>query len=282
MGGIIIAHVVNPVNAKPPSDLVTAQPITYMSMFRAALYEPSVSYAAYYPEDEEMVPSWFKKLRPLGRSVLDLKKFNVQRKLPLFRDILDRVVDETDADYIVQTNCDIGLMPHFYQFVKRQIEKGYRAFIINKRVIPAHYKSVDDLPEMYAELGQPHNGYDCFVFPMEDYAKYDLGDVCMGTPWSEGTLASSMVNSGECTVFKNAHVTFHVGDSRTWLDPKLTDYRIHNTNEVARVMKGFAEKNPNFLKHEIICWLLYKMKHELSPYHSQDCHDLCAMTSGLR
>lgn len=281
MSGIRIAHVVNPVNAKPPSDLFIAQPITYDSM-RNAWSEGVEQCVVYYPEDYTDAVDDFTQLRPLGRSVLDLKKFNVPRKLPLFNDMLNRVVDETDADYIIQTNCDIALMPHFYQFVRRQIEKGYRSFIINKRIIPAHYKSPDDLPEMYCELGTAHNGYDCFVFPREDYKNYDLGEVCMGTPWSEGTLAASMVAAGECTVFKNAHATFHVGDSRTWLDPKLTDYRIHNTNEVARVMKKFYEKDPLFIKHEIINWLLYKMKHELSVYHSPDCHDLCAMTTGIR
>ena len=281
MTGIKLAHVVNPVNAKPPSDLVKAQPITYASMQNAWIIGVEQC-VVYYPEDECAAPIGCRNLRPLDRSVLDIKKFQVPRKLPLFKDILDRVVEETDADYIIQTNCDIGLMPHFYQLVSRLIEKGYKSFIINKRVIPAHYSKVEDLPEMYSELGTIHNGYDCFVFPREDYQKYDLGDVCMGTPWSEGTLAASIVNAGECTVFKNIHATFHIGDSRTWLDPKLTDYRIHNTNEVARVMKKFSRENPNFQKHEVINWLLYKMKYELSPYHSEDCHYLCERTAGLR
>lgn len=287
MSGIRIAHLVNPVNAQPPSDLVVAQPICFESMRKAKIpifniHDVEDQYAVFYPEDECMVPEWFNKLRPLGRSIQDIKKFQVPRKLPLFNDMLNRLMDETDADYIVQTNCDICLMPHFYQFVRQMIKKGYRSFIINKRIIPGFYKSPDDLPEMYSELGSPHNGYDCFVFPREDFKKYDLGDVCMGTPWSEGTMAASMVSAGDCTVFKNAHVTFHIGDSRTWLDPKLADYRIHNTNETARVMVKFAKDNPNFLKHEIINWLLYKMKYELSQYHSHDCHDLCGKTSGIR
>jgi len=280
---IRIAHVVNPVDAKSPSDLVTAQPITYASMQVALHNTTDVEVCGvFYPEDEPIVPSWFRKLYPLKRSVSYLKKFKVHRKLPLFKEMLDRVCEETDADYIIQTNCDIGLMPHFYQFVRRQIEKGYRSFIINKRIIPGHYKDVKDLPEMYSEIGGQHNGYDCFVFPREDYRYYEMGDVCMGVPWSEGTLSASMVAAGECTSIKNAHLTFHIGDSRTWLAQNLVDYRLHNTNEVARVMKLFAGKDPKFLKHEIINWLLFKMKHELSPYHSQNCQDLCALTSGLR
>ena len=280
---IRIAHVVNPVDAKSPSDLVTAQPITYASMQVALHNTTDVEVCGvFYPEDEPTVPSWFRKLYPLKRSVSYLKEFKVKRKLPLFKEMLDRVCEETDADYIIQTNCDIGLMPHFYQFVRRQIEKGYRSFIINKRIVPDFYRDAKDLPEIYSELGTVHNGYDCFVFPKEDYKHYEMGDVCMGMPWSEGTLSASMVASGDCTVFKAAHVTFHIGDSRTWLTQKLYDYRVHNTNETARAIMGFYRKDPQFLKHTIINWLLFKMKYELSPYHSKDCHDLCALTSGLR
>ena len=279
-----LVHVINPVAAKHPSDLVTAQPITYQSMVTAkSLCDDVIQCAVFYPEDETVpIPGDFKRLTRLKRSVLDIGDFHIERKLPLFKDILNRVVDETNADYIIQTNCDIGLMPHFYQFVRLQIEKGYRAFIINKRIIPACYRYVSDLPEMYSELGTPHNGYDCFVFPKEDYKKYIIGNVCMGTPWSESTLAASMAKFSGCTVFKNAHVTFHIGDSRTWLNQNLSDYRVFNTNEFAKALKELSKDDPALLKHEVINWLLFKMKYELSQNHSKDCFELCEKTAGVR
>jgi len=275
-----IAHVINPVDAKPPSDLITAQPITFESMRIARKFAKNKKieqWACFYPEDEHIVPDYFKKLPCLQHDISNFKKFGIRRKLPLFREMLDLVVDASDADYIVQTNADIALMPHFYKLIYELIGKGHEAFIINKRVIPAYYSKVSELPEMYCELGGAHNGSDCFVFPSHMYGKFELGDICMGTPWSEATLTMNMAEYCELTTFRNMHATFHIGDSRTWLSPKLNDYRLFNTNEFARVLK----KHPKAQRQPAIRWLLWKMKHELSPHHSQDCHDLCNQTAGM-
>ena len=276
----------NPVKARPPSDLVVAQPFCYKSMVDARRFAKKLAdvelCAVYYPEDEGMVPDGFSKLRPLGNSIGNLRSFAVKRKLPLFKDILDRVYNETDSDYIIQTNCDIILMPHFYNFVVRLIEKGHEAIIINKRCVPAIYRDVKDLPEVLSEIGAAHNGYDCYIYPRDKYKHFVIGDICMGTPWSETTLAVSMAAYCNLTVLRNAIVTKHIGDTRTWLNPNLGDYRQHNAEQFAKVLFQIAVEKPDILKDSVVRWMSYKMKYELQPGWAKECHDLCEITTGLR
>jgi hypothetical protein len=282
-----IAHVINPVKAGRERDLYHAQPITFETMRRARKFSKKRKielFAAFYPEDEEIVPDYFIKLPCLQESTLDWD-FRVSRKLPFFREILSAACDATDADYIIQTNCDIGVLPHFYELVYSLIKKGSESLIINKRIIKGFYKSVEDINEMCCEIGTPHNGYDCFVFPRDLYPVFEIGDVCMGTPWSEATLAASMAVFSGLTVLREAHVTFHIGDPRTWLAPELMDYRQHNAEEFAKVVMKLADKwvgSKVVLKNPIVRWMAYKMKYELQPSWSRECHELCKLTTALR
>jgi len=169
-----IAHIVNPFKADELSDLHTAQPITYETMRIAREFAKTKGvdvelFATCYEEDKEMVPDDFKATRYLTRSMLDKGRFNKKRKLPFFRDILERLYESSDADYFIQTNVDIGLMPNFYVTVNEIINNaGYDVFCINKRVIPNPYTEIDEIPMMYAEIGKEHNGM--FCIPKEDMA----------------------------------------------------------------------------------------------------------------
>jgi hypothetical protein len=283
-----LAHIVNPVN-KPNSDLVTAQPITYETMRIAQFLAENNGvgvehWSCFYPEDEKVSADWFNETHYLDRSVADVKKFSVPRKLPLFRDILDRLYESTDADYMIQTNVDIGLMPHFYLSVKRFIEMGYDALIINKRIISKHYDKVEQIPEMYCDLGTDHNGCDCFVFRRDIYPKFDLGDICMGTPWSETTLVANMVKySKNCEFLRKTHLTFHIGDERSWIarsEKELwkDEYRRHNTEEFAKCLLRLSKDAEWLLKHPIMTYFIKKMKLELQPHYAKECHELCAKT----
>ena len=76
------------------------------------------------------------------------------------------------------------------------------------------------------------------------------------------------------TVFKEAHATFHLGDRRIWLPQNLNDYRIHNTQEFARILRKLKHKK--VMKHDTIKYLLGKLKQEVEGYrneiYSDDCH----------
>ncbi len=233
-------------------------------------------YATFYPEDEEMVVEPFIKTEPLEMSALDLQEFGIPRKLPLFKDILQRLYDTSDADYFIQTNADIGLMPHFYVLIKDLIDAGHDAFCINKRILPEEFKD-KSLSVMWSTIGESHAGHDCFVFRRELWPLMNLGDIVMGTPWSETTLIANLVAYAKnFKVFKNAHATFHLGDRRVWLGHEYNDYRIHNTQEFARILKKLSKRNKKILKHEIIQYLLGKLEMEVLGYrnevYSDDCH----------
>ena len=280
-----IAHIINPVKIEDESrDLHWQQPITFESMVKARWATSGISYreglkvelvATFYPEDKNMVADGFIQTVPLERSALDLQEFGIPRKLPLFKDILQRLYDTSDADYFIQTNADIGLMPHFYILVKDLIDKGHDAFCINKRILPEEFKD-RGLSVMWSTIGESHAGHDCFVFRRELWPLMNLGNIVMGTPWSETTLITNLVAYAKnFTVFKNAHATFHLGDKRIWLGHELNDYRILNTNEFARILKKLSKRNKKILKHETIQYLLGKLEQEVLGYsketYSKDC-----------
>jgi hypothetical protein len=106
-----------------------------------------------------------------------------------------------------------------------------------------------------------------------------MGEICMGTPWSETTIITSMVAFAKnFKIFNHAHATWHLGDRRIWLGHEYNDYRIHNTNEFARTLKKLSNKNKKILKHDAIRTQLGKLKQEITGYrnevYSDDCWDL--------
>jgi Sulfotransferase family len=236
-----IAHIINPVRVAQSSDLYLAQPVTFMSMAIAREMSKATvdvrQYAAHYAEDLEWVPDGFYRTTPLDRSALDLSDFVSKRKLPILSDILDRLFEASDADYFVYTNVDIALMPGFYLAVNRMIEEGLDTFVINRRTISNRYTSVADLPLMFAEIGEPHKGYDCFVFRRDAYPGFTLGNVCTGMPWNGRVLLWNLSLSSErFKEFKDLHLTFHIGNDRIWKREEYADYASHNRREAIKVL----------------------------------------------
>ncbi|MCP5054021.1 MAG: hypothetical protein GY940_43030, partial [bacterium] len=179
-----LAHIVNPVKVSETSDLYIAQPITFETMKiarEACSHEINVKqFTCQYPEDRCLVPEGFTATPDLERSVLAVGEFKNPRKLPLIKDILDRLYDNTDALYLIYTNVDIGLQPYFYPAVSAIIQQGYDAFVINRRTIPTNYKSLEEIPAMYTEIGEFHKGWDCFIFERSLYPRFQLGTACIG------------------------------------------------------------------------------------------------------
>jgi glycosyltransferase involved in cell wall biosynthesis len=193
-------------------------------------------FAAHHREDRDIVPHDFKSTRELDRSVIDLGNFQIHRKLPLIADILDRLYQNSDAEYFIYTNIDIALMPEFYVAVNEIIERGYDAFIINRRTISDAYNRVDQIPLMYAEIGQSHPGYDCFVFRRDAYKNYRLGNICVGINYVGLALKYNlMCHSKRFKEFLNLHLTFHIGDDKQWKQDKYEDYRQHNESEYHKI-----------------------------------------------
>lgn len=167
---------------------------------------------AQFPEDRTMVPEGFRATRDLEHSVLDMDSFEKKLKLPLLRDILERMYAESDADYLIYTNVDIGLYPDFYRKVKQFIEEGRDAFIINRRRLEAVYFDVEDLPRIYEDRGKKHPGFDCFVFHRDLFPKFHLAGICIGVPFIEITFSQNLFALAKnFKLYEDEILTFHIG-----------------------------------------------------------------------
>jgi hypothetical protein len=236
------AHIVNPVHVEPGSELAVAQPITFETMRTAQRYAAGdvvvELFTTQFAEDDPARPTDFLHTPNLERSVLDVGRFQDPRRLPLLTDVLKRLFDASNADYLIYTNVDIGLQPHFYVAVDHLVDAGYDAFVVNRRTLAQTYHNVGDIPLMYASLGRPHRGWDCFIFRRAAFPHYDLGNVCLGMPRvGLALLANLMVHSDRFREFKKLHLTFHLGDPRGWIAGRWSDYVDHNTREVLGVLR---------------------------------------------
>lgn len=238
-----IAHIINPVVVDETSDLHAAQPVTFESMRLAkesAAGQVKVElFSAQYPEDGGLVSEWITRTRDLERSVMDVGSFQKQRKLPLIKDILDRLYANSTADYFVYTNVDIALMPNFYTTVAGLIESGFDAMVINRRTIAKSPADPARIDLMWAQAGEKHPGYDCFVFRRDAYPDYDLGTACIGANWiGRVLLANVHAQAANFKIFEDLHLSFHLGDDRAWKIPQFSDYDEHNQNELLRILQG--------------------------------------------
>lgn len=242
-----IAHIINPVAKGPDSDLYTAQPITFETMRRAQEYAADsldnvTLYATHYPEDASVVPVGFEVLPNLERSVLDEATFQRPRKLPILKDILDRLYANSDADIFVYTNVDIALMPTFYASVQAMLQ-SHDALVINRRKISDHYSSVDEIPLMYAEAGGMHGGFDCFVFRREIYGRFELGKTCIGVKGiGVIVLANMYAFASDLSLRRDAHLTFHIGNDMPWTSSDLDDYAAYNYLHINQALIALRDK----------------------------------------
>lgn len=229
-----IAHIINPVKVSEQSDLFTAQPITFESILRARNFskqkENIFLYTTQFEEDKSIIPKEFIQLSNLEKSVRDINPQLKGKKLPLIADILGKLSEAENFDYCIFTNMDIAAMPSFYDAVMEYIAKGHDAIVINRRRLNASYKSIEQLPLMYADLGKSHPGFDCFVFRKELLDKLILENICVGVSFLEVTMVHNLFSFAENPLFvPDAHLTFHIG--MEVLVPRNNDYYQHNRNE---------------------------------------------------
>jgi hypothetical protein len=242
-----IAHIVHPVVVPPESDLVVAQPITFESMRVAQSYAKGhvdVSLLGVkYADEEPEWPSGFQHVPDLERSVRDVATFKCDRKLAILDDIVSRLVAASDAEYLIYTNVDIAVQPYFYCTVSQMIDSGLDAFTINRRTISDTFSHVEDLPRLYAEVGEPHPGYDCFVFRRDAYANYQLGLTCVGSNWIGRLMLTNLIcGSSRFEEFRDEHLTFHIGDPMPWRTREYEDYAAHNNEQVGLALEHFRSQ----------------------------------------
>lgn len=118
-------------------------------------------YAVNYPEDDSIIPNYFIKLPHLTKSTLtEFPDIAENRKLPIVQEMFDLVINNSDADYIIFTNTDIGVKLNFYKEIHEIIKRdNLKAFIINRRDnIPKFKNNIrlteDHLDMIYQEKGE--------------------------------------------------------------------------------------------------------------------------------
>lgn len=244
---IRVAHIINPVKVNEKSDLHYAQPITFETMLRAkqqSIYKDQIEfYTTQYEEDKEIIPQGFHVLSNLSNSVLDVNSTLKNRKLPLIGAILAKRNEIADADYLIYTNMDIALMPYFYDTLFAYLEKGHDAVVINRRRISDKYKTIVDIPLMYADMGKSHPGFDCFVIKTELLDQFIFENICVGISFLEATLVHNIFSFAKNPLFvPDAHLTFHIG--MDVLVPRNNDFYRHNRKEFFD--KIYPQLKPHF------------------------------------
>lgn len=248
-----LLHVVNPVAAKPGSDLVVAQPVTFASMHSARRFaaqeDPALSVrlaATVLAQDAAAVPEGMERLPDLTRTVLDVASFERPRALPLVFDILGRAqrsAPATDADLaaVVLTNVDIGLMPHFYLLAADLLRRGYDAVIVNRRSIARAFAAPQQLPLMYAQHGSSHPGLDCFIIERSLLDRFVTNRACVGGGFvMRGLLFNLVAHAERLRILLNAQATFHIGDDAAWATSPYADYEAHNKAEALSVFRTLS------------------------------------------
>lgn len=211
-----IAHIINPVKVSENIDLFNAQPIAFESIWIArnfSTYKDNIILCTtQYEEDLSIIPNYFKILSNLEKSVLDIDSVLTGRRLPLIKDIFEKLKQIPEADYYIYTNADISLMPQFYDAVHQYISQGHDAIVINRRRLTKQYNRVQDLPLMYSDLGKSHPGFDCFIFHNDLLDKLVLGNICIGVPFLEATLIHNLFSFAKKPILiADSHLTFHIG-----------------------------------------------------------------------
>ena len=266
-----IAHIIHPVVVNPSSDLVVAQPITFETMriareFAGEAADISLYAIQYHDEDRIPLPDDFIRVPDLKRSVGGLKNFKAERKLALIKDILDALFEHSRADYLIYTNVDIALQPYFYQAVAKIIRQKHDAFVINRRSIPDRYSAPEDIPLMYAEAGEKHPGFDCFVFRRKLYKKLDLGEICIGTTKIGVTVIANLIcKAKKFKLFEDLHLTFHIGVVREWEDQRFKEFLQHNEREALRILTMLKKSYRRRFDNNPICMKHFNMLREKYP-----------------
>lgn len=241
MEKIRLAHIVNLFQPHETSDLKLAQAVTVKSMLRAkAAASGTVDVmllSSQFEADSSVVPTGFTATNNLERDVTNRGQFKNPRPLPILKDILDRLYNESEADYLIFSNVDIGIQPDFYSRVAEFIEVGHDAFIINRRRIPEKFSSADQLDEILNEKGKKHPGFDCFVFHRSLYPKFSLAHVCTGVPFIGITLAQNIFCfAKKPKVFTEEHLTFHIG-MELFKGRAPREYLLYNRRQFWKAMK---------------------------------------------
>ena len=191
-------------------------------------------------QDPDQTPEGFVRARDLDRDVRNLATFRHPRPIPLLFDILDRLVGQAGPDdYVIYTNADIRVQPHFYRTLRELIAYGFDAITINRRTIGNQdaFPSCDS-PLILAESGILHGGFDCFVFQRALYDRFVGNNACVGTARvMRGLLHNIVSHADQMLMLRNVALTYHHGNDVLWDSDRYADQDTYNLNECVRTLQ---------------------------------------------
>ena len=133
---------------------------------------------------------------------------------------------------MIFTNADIRLRPAFYRSVRELLCQGFDALVINRRTTAPDHAFAEGSVLAEAEYGISHPGYDCFVFRRALYERFTRNDALIGIPGvARGLLFNMIAHAERMLLLRNAALTWHAGDDKTWNDPDLRDYADFNREQ---------------------------------------------------
>lgn len=192
--------------------------------------------------DPDLTPLGFRRARALDRNVGDVYDFDQPVAFPLLFDILDRAFEMSrPGEFIVYTNSDICLQPHFYRVIRELIRCGFDAITVNRRTVG---EGLSAYPAVFAqsEIGLSHPGFDCFVFSRDRYLSYMKSDVCIGVGGVMRALLFNMVAfSDAMLMLKNVSLTYHFGDDRRWEQPDRVEHTRFNLRTYLAALGELAQ-----------------------------------------
>ena len=242
-------HITSPVKVSKERDLYYAQPVTFETYKIAKEFSQSsldiIQCTVQFSEDREIIPSHITILDDLKESIQDIGEFSF--KYPFIKEILNSAFNySVKFDYIIFSNVDISIMPYFYLSINKLIEMGHDAIIINRRSIIDTYKTIEDLPLMFAEVGHQHPGWDCFVFKRNLYPKLNFEDGVIGAVSSGRIIYDNLKFHAEKLIeLTNSDLTFHLGFSptttRQYSDTNWIKTNMHNDNQLEKILNKMID-----------------------------------------
>lgn len=243
MKAYYFTHLINPVSQSESKSLFEIQTHTIDSIINAKKYSANQgidvqNLACFAKENAFELPIDFIAIPPVTRISSDTIQTN--KKVPFFNDLLNRLNEFSEGEYLIYTNLDICLMPNFYSSVKTLIERGHDAIIINRRAVSISHLEHGNLERMYADIGKVHTGYDTFIFKKELFKKFILKDICIGVPPVGNDLFYNLFVFADNPILETEmHLTFHIGEEliKSWGDNQLLR---HNKAEFKKLLTEVA------------------------------------------
>lgn len=225
------------------------------------------------PEDARLLGKEF-DIRPcqpvagLRRSALDFGNFKPARALPLLEDILKEGSRSGTGEYVVFTNADISLQPHFYIECDRMIRDagGDLSFAVNRRTIASTFTGPEQLEAMYKAESLEHPGIDCFVFPRRYVEQMDLAATLVGARHFDNLLAANidLLSGFKFQWYRDLFLTFHIGNDRTWV--WRIDHEEFNLKQAMEAMNRLKNRigTSNIPPGSIFMWAEYNYRRQNS------------------